>query len=495
MRGEPSRKELTVALVAALSWLAVVLIALVCSAAAYGQSTGSAVCRVHNRLGGFANVGSGTLVDKTEDGREGLILTCWHLFREGTGQVVVQFNDGRSHGARVVALDRDADLAALAIANPRAEPVGVNLTVARHAKLTACGFGHTGQYRCAVGINGGESRAPGQTSLLVNNGVRSGDSGGGVFDEQGQLVAVVWGERDGVTYASCGTPLRDFLGRVLGRRTQLVVNCPNGLCARPSPPQPAGPRAPSHGSDGRGPDSALPGPGTDRLAPQAVLPQDPGTGEHSILDDPRFDELAAAIDRLRTEKLDRGDLQRFESESTIRHESLLERIRVMATGGGPSVGKAAGAAAVSLLGLGGPLGWLVLVGGTVGGGIIGWALRRRVRGRRGDPFPNGGPDAVSNTLRDDVAETLGAAGSAATFQPTPRDDHETRQLLQLSRLEGRDPLQDATVGRLALDRLDEIADSERSDPDHKTWADRLRRELRERFNEIAPTNFTPNPGG
>ncbi len=199
MRDEPSRKELTVALVAALSWLAVVLIALICSAAAYGQSTGSAVCRVHNRLGGFANVGSGTLVDKTEDGREGLVLTCWHLFREGTGQVVVQFDDGRSHGARVVALDRNADLAALAIANPRAEPVGVNLTIGRQAKLSACGFGQTGQYRCAVGINGGESRAPGQTSLLVNNGVRSGDSGGGVFDEQGRLVAVVWGERDGVT--------------------------------------------------------------------------------------------------------------------------------------------------------------------------------------------------------------------------------------------------------------------------------------------------------
>jgi hypothetical protein len=322
---------------------------------------------VHNRLGGFANVGSGTLVDKTEDGREGLILTCWHLFREGTGQVVVQFDDGRSHGARVVALDRNADLAALAIANPRAEPVGVNLTIDRQAKLSACGFGQTGQYRCAVGIYGGESRAPGQTSLLVNNGVRSGDSGGGVFDEQGRLVAVVWGERDGVTYASSGTPLRDFLGRVLGQRTQLVVNCPDGLC-----PRPAGP---------------LPGPGTGRLAPQAVIPQDPGTGQHSIIDDPRFGELAAAIDRLRTEKLDRSDLQRFQSESTTRHESLLDRIRVLAAGGGPSVGKAAGAAAVSLLGLSGPAGWAVLAAGTVGGWLVGRRMRRKLRGAGGRRRP------------------------------------------------------------------------------------------------------------
>lgn len=372
MRYEPSRKEVAVAMVAGLSWLAFVLIALVCSAAAHGQATGSAVCRVHNRLNGFANVGSGTLVDKTEDGREGLVLTCWHLFREGTGQVVVQFADGRTHGARLVALDQDADLAALAIANPRAKAVGVNLTVARHAKLSACGFGQTGQYLCAVGTASGESRTAGQTSLLINGAVRSGDSGGGVFDEQGQLVAVVWGERDGVTYASCGTPLKNFLGRVLGRRTQLVVNCPNGLCPRPQSPQLAGPQAPSHGSDGREP-------GTDRLASDGL--------------DPRVDELAAAIDRLREEKQDRGDflirgeLQRFESESNARHESLLERFRALAAGGSSSVGKAAGAAAVSLLGLSGPAGWAVLAAGTVGGWLVGRRMRRKLRGAGGRRRP------------------------------------------------------------------------------------------------------------
>ncbi len=74
------------------------------------------------------------------------------------------------------------------------------------------------------------------------------------------------------------------------------------------------------------------------------------------------------------------------------------------------------------------------------------------------------------------------------FQPVERDLDEARQLLQLSRLEGRDPLQDAIAGRLALDRLDALADSD-SDPQQATWADRLRRELKERFNEIAPTNF------
>jgi hypothetical protein len=55
-------------------------------------------------------------------------------------------------------------------------------------------------------------------------------------------------------------------------------------------------------------------------------------------------------------------------------------------------------------------------------------------------------------------------------------------------LEGRDPLQDAVAGRLALDRLDTIADGD-ADPARIAWADELRRELRERFNEIAPTKF------
>ncbi|MEM8944118.1 MAG: hypothetical protein AAGD11_02965 [Planctomycetota bacterium] len=106
--------------------------------------------------------------------------------------------------------------------------------------------------------------------------------------------------------------------------------------------------------------------------------------------------------------------------------------------------------------------------------------------------------------QDDVTEHMHAGeaatkkgGSAAnavtTFpevrQPIERDDEEARQLLRLSQLEGRDPLQDAVAGRLALDRLDAIADG-CADSHHANWADEMRRELRERFNEIAPTKFS-----
>ena len=136
------------------------------------------------------------------------------LFTEGTGQVVVEFPDGKRHGALVVAIDQQADLAALEIARPRRPAVEVNQQTAADGNLTACGFGPSGAYRCVAGPTLGYSEGPGQTSVRIGGAVRSGDSGGGVFDNRGRLVAVVWGESGGVTYASTGRPL----GRILGSR-------------------------------------------------------------------------------------------------------------------------------------------------------------------------------------------------------------------------------------------------------------------------------------
>ncbi len=375
MRDHPSRKEFTAALIAALSWLTFIVFALAFSAAAHGQSSPShqAVCRVHNQLGTVANVGSGTLVDKTEDSSQGLVLTCWHLFREGTGNIVVEFGNGRTHGARIVAHDEKADLAALAISKPQSEPVKVGFVLEGNARLSACGFGSSGRYRCANGIVIGESHGEGQRSLLVNDTVRSGDSGGGVFDEQGRLVAVIWGERSGVTYASHGAPLKNFIERVLGRRTRVVVNCPNGLCPRTAP--------------------------SNRDRPAWISKDKPESSE-----DPRFGELTRAISALQLEKQDRGNyltrdelagyvqsekIEQLENENQVRHESLLTRIRALSAAGGPSLGKAAGAAAVGLLGLSGPAGWAVLAAGTFGGWLMGRWMKRKQHGgggRRRQPF-------------------------------------------------------------------------------------------------------------
>ena len=52
---------------------------------------------------------------------------------------------------------------------------------------------------------------------MIRGAVRPGDSGGGVLNAAGQLVGVVWGQRDGLTYATCGRPVREFLNRVRGQ--------------------------------------------------------------------------------------------------------------------------------------------------------------------------------------------------------------------------------------------------------------------------------------
>ena len=51
------------------------------------------------------------------------------FFREGADQIAVRFANGQTYGAKLVAVDRQADLAALAIANPLALPVDLSFTI------------------------------------------------------------------------------------------------------------------------------------------------------------------------------------------------------------------------------------------------------------------------------------------------------------------------------------------------------------------------------
>lgn len=364
MRDDHYRKRCFAAAVIAWCWIAMILIAILCSSMAsgaelsIGQSVQGAVCRVYNEYRGSSSVGSGTLIDKRADGQEGLVLTCAHLFREGTGRIIVEFSNGKRHLANLIDVDHQADLAALAIANPSAQSVVVAEASLAQGKFHACGYGPQGIYRCAVGSVTGQAASTGQMSLMIDDPVRSGDSGGGVFDQQGQLVAVVWGEAQGVTYASCGRPLKSFLGRVLGKRQSVVYRCPGGVCP---------------------------------------VPKVPAQEEHSILVDPRFQKLQQQINQLRQEKQDRGnyltgqdlqayalsrDLQHLEAAGNDRHSNLLTKIAQIAN-------MPAGQAAIGTLGISSPMGWGLLAATSVGGwllGRIGTRVMSGAGGRRRRPF-------------------------------------------------------------------------------------------------------------
>ncbi len=359
MRNLPISKKLTIA-------FALGALISLCATRSEASVPAEASCRVLNQLSGFSNVGSGTLIDCSNDQRAGLVLSCWHLFREGTGKIVVQFASGRTYGARLVALDESADLAALVIANPPVQPAPVAFELNQKSNLTACGYGQSGQYRCVSGLAVGTSNQQGQTSVLLGSAVRTGDSGGGVFNDRGQLVAVVWGQRDGVTYASCGRPLRSFVGRVLGRKQQVVVNCPNGLCPRPAMPEPAQP-----------------------LTPIPQHPQQPRIAEReesSIVRDARLDRLAADVERLERKKQPSGDYatrQQLDSQQ----DSILEKVRSLVASRSVGVGKHVGSKIATTLGLSGPAGWAVLAVGTVAGWLVGRGMKNRLNDARGRRRP------------------------------------------------------------------------------------------------------------
>lgn len=178
-----------------------------------GQPTSSvhpAICRVVNTVGRAANVGSGTLV--AADGNRGLVLTCGHLFHDGRGSIVVEFSSGRRYQARLVDMDQANDLAMLAIATPGTTPIENDPTTPG-GRLSACGYGPDGRFACAQGSLVGYATPLGAThpSMKISGAVRAGDSGGAVINGQGRLVGVIWGVRDGVTYATFGQPLRQFL--------------------------------------------------------------------------------------------------------------------------------------------------------------------------------------------------------------------------------------------------------------------------------------------
>lgn len=165
---------------------------------------------VHEERAG-ASIGSGTLV--ASDRRAAWFLTCAHLF-DGPGKTRVLLG-GVAATARVVAIDRPHDLALLQTVPFDVESVSVSATTPT-GDLIACGFGGEGVFRSVRGPVTGRAIASGarHPSMRIRGAVRSGDSGGPVFDRRGRLVAVVWGERGGETYAMGGEPLRQMFSRL-----------------------------------------------------------------------------------------------------------------------------------------------------------------------------------------------------------------------------------------------------------------------------------------
>jgi Trypsin-like peptidase domain len=187
------------------------------SKAVYDSAPGNvtphpAVARIVVPEDGSTAFGSGTLVGVNS--KHGLVITNWHVVRDGTGLVEVVFPDGfRSH-AKPLKVDSDWDLAALVIWRPNVEPVKIATHPPRQGDLlTIHGYGR-GQYRIATGhcTNYFSPRIDFPHEMVeLDAEARQGDSGGPIFNQSGELAGVLFGAGQGTTLGSFAPRVRYFL--------------------------------------------------------------------------------------------------------------------------------------------------------------------------------------------------------------------------------------------------------------------------------------------
>jgi hypothetical protein len=174
-----------------------------------------AVARIVAPGDGSISYGSGTLVWVGDN--HGLVVTNWHVINEATAPISVHFPDGFYSLGTVQKVDRDWDLALVAVRKPNAQPVRLADHAPRPGELlTIAGYG-SGQYRAASGTCT-QYVAPGTTfpfeMVEVAVSARQGDSGGPIFNSRGELAGVLFGEGHGRTSGSYCGRVKWFLSSV-----------------------------------------------------------------------------------------------------------------------------------------------------------------------------------------------------------------------------------------------------------------------------------------
>lgn len=406
-----------------------------------GNAAGSeAVVRVVNETGRGRNLGSGTLIELGDDRGNaacGFVLTCGHLFEVGSeevGRITVSFPDGSNFAARLLGFDRQWDLAVLQIARPRAVAVTIASVAPRPGQwLSSCGYGRDGRYWCNRGQARGYVRPEGAESfetLELSGMARQGDSGGPVFNQDRELVAVLWGTNGrivGGTY--CGR-IRIFLARVFG-----------ALAGNPPPRQ----QRPEAGN------LSPPVPHVQR--PVVPIRRDGnGVSESVGLLRRRLDGLET---RLQGSEL--GEKARSVARDVARDAAGRVIEEFLATHNETSV-------AAWVPGLMTALGWTgpPAIVATLGITVLSRLLRRRVKKRLDEKQRGGGREIESRRQR--------------------LNDSYAQQLADVFALSGHSPVADATLGREYDEELRRAEKS--SDGALASWARGLRERVAQRFYRI-----------
>lgn len=181
---------------------AILALILLCPAASAAPPT-AACCRIWVRhTDGSRAGGSGTVVKLS--GRYGLVLTAKHVFEHGEEieETWCKFEDSDLRwkmGWRSV--DEDADLAVGWIMDPPGVAEVVKMTDDFPKAVDLTGFGNERQKfrvlpsRLLDGVY--QESNPKHLPVVAAAGLsRQGDSGGGVFDDKGRLIGVLFATRE-----------------------------------------------------------------------------------------------------------------------------------------------------------------------------------------------------------------------------------------------------------------------------------------------------------
>lgn len=178
--------------------------------------------------GNDGSLGSGTVVANVNG--TSYVLTNHHVVRDGQSFEIV--NQTGRLAAQLIEVDQQNDLAILrtGFSLPAVE-VGTQVPQA----IVIRSYDHGRQFRRRVASIVGSA---GNGSMRCQAVIYSGSSGGGVYDEQGRLVGVVWGCRpqDRETYFTPIGPIRTLLTRI-GLIGAVQVQPPQQPTQQPQHPQ------------------------------------------------------------------------------------------------------------------------------------------------------------------------------------------------------------------------------------------------------------------
>ena len=181
-----------------------------------------AVARIRSLESNATSFGSGTLVYR--QGKQGILITNYHVIKDAQDDILVTFPNGFRSSAKIVATDPRWDLAALLIWAPEIQPVVITDNPAKPGDtLTIAGYG-SGRYQASSGICS-QYVSPGTNQpremVEIRTVARQGDSGGPIFNHNGELAGVLFGAGWRTTAGSYSGRVKTFLVPVVARMQQV----------------------------------------------------------------------------------------------------------------------------------------------------------------------------------------------------------------------------------------------------------------------------------